>query len=66
MINGVNVHIYIEFRPTDMSRCRLLDVDDFTDRGIFEPREVVVGKEEFALTNKEPHTVAGYVRYLNP
>lgn len=65
MLYDLTRKIDIQFRPIEMTGRRLFNIEDLANRDILEPREVLVGQEQFPLTGQKPYSMTGDVCDLN-
>lgn len=65
MVDNLISEVYIEIRPVEVVWMRLLDMEDFSHRRVFEPWEILEGHEHFLVVGQKPHPVAGNVSYFN-
>ena len=62
MLNDLDREINVQFRPVEVAKRWLFDAEDFSDRYILEPREIVVRHKQLLVPRQQPYTVAGNVR----
>ena len=65
VLNGFYAQIYIQIRPIEVARHRLLNVEDVPNRNLFEPRKILIRKKQFPLTDEKPYPMSRYIGYFN-
>ena len=65
VLNDFIGEVYIEIGPVEVACSRLLDVQNFPDRSIFEPGEIVIRQEQFSVPGQQPYAIARNMGYLN-
>jgi hypothetical protein len=65
MLDGAEREIDIEVTPTQVSWGWTFDVEDRSDGGVFETRELLEGQEMLLAFDQNPEAVLGNVADLN-
>ena len=65
MFDGFYTQIYVQIRPIEVPRRRLLNSEDVPNRNLFEPREIFIRKKKFPLTNEQPYPMSRDIGYFN-
>ena len=58
MLDRFYTQIYIQIWPIKVSGRRLLNLEYVPDRNLFEPREILIRKKKFPLTDEQPYPVS--------
>ena len=51
VFDGFYAQIYIQIRPIEVPKRRLLNSEDIPNRNLFEPRKILIRKKKFPLTS---------------
>ena len=65
MLDRFYTQIYIQIWPIEVPRRRLLNSEDVPNRNLFEPREILIRKKKFPLTDEKPYPMSRYIGYFN-
>ena len=65
VLDGFYAQIYIQIRPVEVPGRRLLNLENVPNRNLFEPREILIRKKKFLLTDEKPYPMSRYIGYFN-
>ena len=65
LFDGFYTQIYIQIWPIEVPGRWLLNSEDAPNRNLFEPREILIRKKKFPLTDEQPYPMSRYIGYFN-